>query len=264
MNTINGLGSNLLNQLNTYQPKKLDNDKAANRQNTLKSEDTVTMKKNNPVSESHIQEGLELSEGAKKLLDELKEKYGNIDFFVSNYSSDEEAQDILSRGTKEYSVLIDPDTLEKMAADEETKNKYMNIIDESTGKLDEIKEQLEETGQKVDSIGISIDAEGAVKFFAKIREQNEKYQKQAAADKEAAKAEEAKAEKRKEQEEAMEKLREGKGNNPYGKKEPPYEKTTTVYAESAEELLEKIKNVDWSQIEATPVKGYGQKIDFTV
>ena len=261
MNMVNGLGSNIVNQLNAYQPKKREADKT---EHTKKSEAPISMQKNKSVSESHIQEGVELSDGAKKLLDELKEKYGNMDFFVSNYSSDEEAEDILSRGTKEYSVLIDPETLEKMAADEETKNKYMGIIDESTGKLDEMKEQLEESGQKVDSIGIKIDAEGTVQFFAKIREQNEKYQKQVADDKEAAKAEEAKAEKRKEREEVKEKLREGPGINPYGKKEPPYEKTTTVSADSVEELLEKIKNVDWSQIEATPVKGYGQKIDFTV
>ncbi len=261
MNMVNGIGSNIASQLSAYQPKKRDPEKV---DNMKKSEASIGMQKNKQVSESHIQEGLELSEGAKKLLDELKEKYGNMDFFVSNYSSDEEAQDIMSRGTKEYSVLIDPETLEKMAADEETKNKYMGIIEESTGKLDEIKEQLEESGQEVESIGINIDAEGAVKFFAKIKEQNEKYQKQVADDKEAAKAEEEKAKKRKEREEALEKLRDGHGTNPYGKKEPPYEKTTTVYADSAEELLEKIQNVDWNQIEATPVKGFGHKIDFTV
>ncbi|WP_408071117.1 DUF6033 family protein [Butyrivibrio sp. JL13D10] len=261
MTMVNGLGSGIANQLSAYQPKKHDAEKITN---TKKAEAPINMQKNKGVSESHIQEGLELSEGAKKLLDELKEKYGNMDFFVSNYSSDEEAQDILSRGTKEYSVLIDPDTLEKMAADEETKNKYMGIIDESTGKLDEMKEQLQESGQEVESIGIKIDAEGTVQFFAKIREQNEKYQKQVAADKEAAKAEETKAQKRKERDEAMDKLREGYGTNPYGKKEAAYEKSTTVYADSVEELLEKIKNVDWSQIEATPVKEHGQKIDFTV
>ena len=263
MSMVNGLGSNIVNQLSAYKPAKHDTEKTENAKNAKKPDSPIGVQKNKAASESHIQEGVELSDGAKKLLDELKEKYGNMDFFVANYSSDEEAEHIMSRGTKEYSVLIEPEILEQMAADEEVKNKYMNIIDESTGKLDEIKEQLKESGQEVDSIGMKIDAEGTVKFFAKIREQNDRYQKQVAADKEAAKAEEAKAEKRKEREEAMEKLREGPGK-PYGKKEAPYEKTTTVYADSVEELLDKIQNVDWSQIEATPVKEFGHKIDFTV
>ncbi len=261
MSMVNGLGSNIVNQLSAYKPTKHDAEKT---EKTKKPDSHIGVQKNKAASETHIQQGVELSEGAKKLLDELKEKYGNMDFFVSNYSSDEEAEQIMARGTKEYSVLIEPEILEQMAADEDVKNKYMGIIDESTGKLDEIKEQLAESGQEIESIGMSIDAEGAVKFFAKIKEQNEKYQKQVAEDKEAAKAEEAKAEKRKEREEAMEKLREGPEAKPYGKKEPAYEKSTTVYADSVEELLEKIQNVDWSQIEATPVKGFGHKIDFTV
>ncbi|SDB30731.1 DUF6033 family protein [Butyrivibrio sp. INlla16] len=261
MSMVNGLGSNIVNQLSAYQPKKHGTEKT---ENAKKPDSQIGVQKNKAASETHIQEGVELSEGAKKLLDELKEKYGNMDFFVSNYSSDEEAESIMSRGTKEYSVLIEPEILEQMAADEDVKNKYMGIIDESTGKLDEMKEQLKESGQEIDSIGMKIDAEGTVKFFAKIREQNEKYQKQVAADKEAAKAEEAKEAKRKERDEAMDKLREGQGTKTYGKKEAPYEKVTTIYADSVDELLEKIKNVDWSQIEATPIKGFGNKIDFTV
>ncbi len=70
---------------------------------------------------------VELSDGAQKLLKKLKETYKDMDFMVAKYDSDEEAASYLSRGTKEYSVLIDPETLEKMAADEGTKKKYMNI-----------------------------------------------------------------------------------------------------------------------------------------
>ena len=42
----------------------------------------------------------ELSQGAKDLLSELQKKYGDMDFFVADYSSDEEAQRYLSRGNK--------------------------------------------------------------------------------------------------------------------------------------------------------------------
>ena len=69
----------------------------------------------------------ELSQGAKDLLNEMQKKYGDMDFFVADYSSDDEAQRYLSRGSKEYSVLIEPELLEKMAADESVKEKYLGI-----------------------------------------------------------------------------------------------------------------------------------------
>lgn len=264
MSTVNGLGSSIANQLSAYQTNSQRTKKADDVNASQKKNDKLEIQKNKAASETHIQEGVELSDAAKKLLDELKEKYGNMDFFVSNYSSDEEAEEIMSRGTKQYSVLIEPEVLEQMAEDDAVKEKYMGIIDESTSQLDSIKEELEESGQEVQTIGVKIDADGAVKFFAKIKEQNEKYQKQIAEEKEAKKAEDAAKEAKEEEAKRMEKLREGIGTNPYSKKEGAYEKVTTVFADSAEELLEKIKNVDWSQIEATPVKGNGQKFDFSV
>ena len=57
----------------------------------------------------------------------MQKKYGDMDFFVADYSSDDEAQRYLSRGSKEYSVLIEPELLEKMAADESVKEKYLGI-----------------------------------------------------------------------------------------------------------------------------------------
>ena len=57
----------------------------------------------------------------------MQKKYGDRDFFVADYSSDDEAQRYLSRGSKEYSVLIEPELLEKMAADESVKV-YSTII----------------------------------------------------------------------------------------------------------------------------------------
>ena len=264
MSTVNGLGSSFVNQLAGYQTQNQRTTKADYNDPVKKAKGGLDIQKNRAASEAHVQDGVELSDGAKKILDELKEKYGNMDFFVSNYSSDEEAEDIMSRGTKEYSVLIEPETLEKMAEDEETKEKYMGLIDESTNQLSEMKDQIEQAGQKVESLGVKIDADGTAKFFAKIKEQNENYRKQTEADKEAAKAEEKKAEDKKAKKEQLEKLRGGSPNPYEHKKEQAYEKTTSVYADSVEELIEKIKNVDWSQIEATPVKSYGQKFDFTV
>ena len=91
----------------------------------------------------------------------------NWDFFIANYSSDEEAQEYLSRGTKEYSVLIEPELLEEMAKDAETKEKYFGIIEDGTRQLDKIKEDLKEFLDLVD-YKYSCDKSG----FAIIEETN--------------------------------------------------------------------------------------------
>ena len=117
---------------------------------------------------------VKLSERAEKLLQELKGKYGNMDFIIADYETDEEAQEYLSRGTKEYSVLIDPETLEAMASDSETKQKYMGIIDEATGKLDSLKEQLKGEDDTVIRFGINVDKNGTVSYFAELEKMGEK------------------------------------------------------------------------------------------
>ncbi|MCR4902809.1 MAG: DUF6033 family protein [Butyrivibrio sp.] len=259
VNSLSGRDFNdkLRNLKNENQAKEIDEAKS-------KAQD-VYVSSNSATATSNIAEGVELSEAAKNLLEELKEKYGNMDFFVANYSSEEEAQEYLNRGTKEYSVLLDPDTLEAMAADEETKEKYMNMIDESTGKLDELKEKLAEENPdaEVTNIGMSFDSEGNVKFFAqlkKINEQNAEYAEKIKEEKAAKAEEEAKAEK-KEQQEKLEEARSGKNRDI---KAPTSEKTTTVKADSIDELLEAIKNVDWSTVEAKDITMPGQKFDFSV
>jgi hypothetical protein len=83
------------------------------------------------------QKQVNLSDSAKALLEELKKKYSDMDFFVADYSSDEEAEKYLSRGSKQYSVLIEPDLLEQMASDEDTKNKYLGIIDGATEQINQ-------------------------------------------------------------------------------------------------------------------------------
>lgn len=195
--------------------------------------------------ETGIQNGVELSDKAKAVLEELKEKYGNIDFFVADDVSNEDASGIMSAGTREFSVLIDPDTLEAMAEDDTVKEKYMGIIDDSTQQLASISKELEESGQEVESLGVKIDADGVATFFAKIKESNENYKKQVEAEKEAqaeaAKKAEKKAKDREEQDERLEALR---GRPPV--KDEPQPRTAELTAASAEELLEKIKNFDWS------------------
>ena len=48
----------------------------------------------------------------------------------------------MSRGTKEYSVMVSSDELEKMAADEDYYNKNINTIDDAVKKSKEINEKF--------------------------------------------------------------------------------------------------------------------------
>ncbi len=116
----------------------------------------------------------ELSEGAKKVLEELNGRFGqNTDFFVADYSSDEEASQILSATEKEFGVLLTADELEKMAADEEYKDKIMGVIEEGQGKINEFRDSLSEEEQAaVKSVGFTVSDDGTMKFFAELEKQS--------------------------------------------------------------------------------------------
>lgn len=110
-----------------------------------------------------------LSDGAKKLLEELKGKYKNYDFMVADYSSDEEAGDLLSKGKGEYNVLITPDLLEKMAADKGERAKYESIIAGAADKFTEIEKNLTENGKSIiEKLGFTVKGDGTVDFYATL------------------------------------------------------------------------------------------------
>lgn len=196
----------------------------------------------------------ELSDSAKELLEKLKKQYANMDFMVAEYETEEEASEYLSRGTKEFSVLIDPETLEEMASDEEVKEKYLNVLEESKAALKDMVEELDdEDKEQVTRVGITIGRDGSVSYFAELEQAGAKQKERIEKTKEA-KAEEAKKTEKKEKAEKQEELL---------KSQREKRKKTMVKADSVEELLEKIKAVDWSRVEAEEVKNAGGKIDFT-
>ncbi len=123
-----------------------------------------------------VEEEVELSEAAKNLLAELKEKYGDIDFFVAEFSTDEEAQYYHNQSTKTYSCVIDPQTLEEMAADEAVKEKYVGIIDTADEKFEEVKEELGEDADQIKRMGITVDKDGVVTYFAELTKQTVRMQ----------------------------------------------------------------------------------------
>lgn len=241
MDRLGTFGTYQRNVSETYANSRKERTGAANKENRAerKGKTGATM----PV---------QLSDRAKALLEELKKKYTNMDFMVADYETDEEAQSYLSRGTKEYSVLIDPETLEEMASSEEAKSKYLGLIDEATSNLGGLKEKLEEDGNTdVKRLGVSIGKDGSVSYFAELERSSEKQRERIEQSREK-KAEEKKA---KEKEEAAERTGRYRSDSPV--------KTVRVNASSTEELYKKIQQVDWNRVflggEAT-----GKKVDFTI
>lgn len=223
---------------------KTQNRKSADKTGTDKTSDAKKADKTSKTDQ------VQLSDRAKELLKELQAKYGDMDFFVGNYSSDAEAQAYLSRGTKAYSVLMDPETLEAMAADEDTKNQYLDQIDSARTNLSDMKTKLEETGQEVTRVGISFDKDGKVSYFAELEKISEKNREHI--EKSIEKRREEKAEKEK------------KANGEHDAVSPDKVKKTMVYADTVDELLKKIKEVDWNKVGEEELKKSGGLFDLSV
>ncbi len=203
---------------------------------------------------------VELSDKAKALLEELKMRYADTDFFVASYSNDTEAQQYLSQGTKSFSVLIDPADLEEMAEDETVKKDTLALIDDARGNLTNLQAQLDAEGNtSVKNLGMTIDTKGNVAYFANL-EQMSQNQRERIEKKRAEKAEERDA-----QTERLEaKREEAKAAEERYSQIKPEGKHTTVYADNTEELLEKIQNINWDDVQSEQPIPEGKRFDFSI
>lgn len=205
------------------------------------------------TSETAKQEKVNLSDKAKNLLKDLQKKYGNMDIFVADYETEEEAAACLARGTGEYSLLITPDELEKMASDRSARDENLNTLDEAVKQLEDMKQQLGSKGWEVSRIGIAIKDNGGGSYFAELEKVSEK------------------------QRERIEKQRQSRREDasrtengirrPAGGKRPAYTeergKRTLVYGDSVEELADKIRRVDWNAIKEERLAAQGSRFDLT-
>lgn len=111
-----------------------------------------------------------LSQTAQDYLAKLKKENPNLDFIISDYSTDEEADALLAKGKGEYNVLITPDLLEKMAADEEVAAEYEGIIHSSISDIKTAKEELAEDADMVEKFGVSVNGDGEITYHASLIE----------------------------------------------------------------------------------------------
>lgn len=195
----------------------------------------------------------QLSDKARAYLEELKRKYGDMDFIVADFETDEEADRFLARGKKEYNVLIDPDTLEEMVNDPDKRAEFEDVLGRAPEQLEGMLEELGEDRDLVKRVGISVDDKGVISYFAELDK---------ASAKQAERLEKAKEEK---QAEKSDKKNDVSGNKP-SQGNSKKEDTVMIKADSIEELIKRIKNASesfkWQQ-EVTQ-KQPGSSFDFSV
>lgn len=171
----------------------------------------------------------QLSDKAKSFLENLRKKYGNYDFIVSN---DMDTSKTVG-STKEYSVMFTAEELEKMADDEEYAAKMMGQVDKSVDMLKNLSEKDLGEGVKFSQLGVSFDSEGNMKLYAQLEKLSEEQQKRFEEAKEKRAEEKAKAEEDKE---------------PVEDGMPIVFKSADVEASNEEELLAKIFGINWDEI----------------
>ncbi|MBQ9605663.1 MAG: hypothetical protein IJV16_00600 [Lachnospiraceae bacterium] len=146
----------------------------------------------------------QLSEKAQKYYDQLKAKFGDMDFIL--VSKDEKAN--AQANAASYAnpnkpvVLIGEDEVEKMANDESFRKKYEGIISMAKEGLAAMKNQFGDN-DNVKGYGMQIDDKGEVSYFAVLKKSNDQQAERLQKKQEAKKAEKKAADK-KEAKEAQE------------------------------------------------------------
>lgn len=204
----------------------------------------------------------ELSEKAAKYYEQLKAKFGNMEFVLVSKDMKEQAEANASAyaSSSKTVVLIDEEKIERMAEDEKYRSQYEGLISSAAANLNQIKAGLSENSG-VTSYGIKINDNGTASYFAVIdkslaaqKERIEKNsEKKAQAKKDAAK---------KEKEEKADKLKDKRTED--SKKS----ETVTVTASSVEELLKKINNIYYETLSDNVMtedeKKVGQHFDMNI
>lgn len=238
------------NTHNTYQTTATGRTRTATKETAATSPqktDTVDISQKNEEK---------LSGKTQQYLKTLREKYGDYDFLVGNSTDD--LKTLSKSGSKEFSVIFSNAELERMATDEKYAAEKMQGVE---GAVKMCRRICEENGYvsafdamkagngTVNKIGIVVDDNGNTKLFAELEKSSEKQKERLE------KAREKKAdEKRAAEKKASKKI-------PYEKEEKDTVKRTTVEADSMEELIEKIKNIDWNNVSNSKS---GDRFNFTV
>ena len=204
----------------------------------------------------------ELSEKAAKYYEQLKAKFGNMEFVLVSKDMKEQAEANASAyaSSSKTVVLIDEEKIERMAEDEKYRSQYEGLISSAAANLNQIKAGLSENSG-VTSYGIKINDNGTASYFAVI-------DKSLAAQKE--RIEKNSEKKAQEKKDAAKKAKEEKADKLKDKRTEDSKKsdTVTVTASSVEELLKKINDIYYESLSDNVMteeeKKVGQHFDMNV
>lgn len=196
-----------------------------------------------------------LSGRAQAYLENLRKTYSNMDFMVADFDKGDNAKEILSRGTKEISVLFSSEELEKMASDEKYAKEYMNRVQGAIRMSEQINQQFGfessfgKTSDKgeITKIGFSFNKDGTMSLFAELEKTMDK-QKERIEKVREKRAEEKKAATKKEN---------------ANKKNGVSTKKTIIQASSVDDLLKKINEIDWGNVREDK-KAENNKLDVSI
>lgn len=218
----------------------------------------------------------ELTEEAAKYYEQLKKKYGNLDFILVSKDQKEYAKANASKysNPNKMVVLIDEEKIERMAVDEDYRKQYESAISQGANGLNQLKSKLANMGLNVKSCGMNVYDNGATSFFATMdqsfKAQNKTAQERLAKKKAAKKAEEKKEAKKAEQKKQQEKLEEGRAERKEIREEfydNDSQNEVTFTADSIEDLISQIENADGlvrRDIRSSYEKQVGQKFDSAI
>ena len=199
-----------------------------------------------------------LSDTAAKYYESLKERYGDSLNFVLVSEDVKDAANAISgtyASSDKMTVLIDVDKIEKMATDESYRDQIEGLLTQSVSQMSGLADSLGTIADDVVGYGMQVNDDGTATYFAVLKDMSAKAEelREERAEK---KQEERKAEEKEEQAERLEELRSGAYSG----------RTTTIKADSIDELLQKIEDytsaASGDTIVSEPEAQVGQVIDF--
>ncbi len=204
----------------------------------LSSEGLAALARQRTQAASEAEDGMKSSEEklspkAQAHLAKLREKYGDFDFIVAESIDDPES--LTKNSTKEYSVILTRDELEKMADDEAHSDEVMKKVNDAVDMTKRLEEKLGDD-VRFRHIAIAFDDQGNMKLFAELEKLSEKQKERL----------EAAREKKAEEKEAAEKPDKEKDKDE--DEEPSWR--VRLEATTEEELMEKILGINWDEIMA--------------
>ena len=217
----------------------LNYDNAVQTNKKEKSETTTTQTVKKTCEEK-------LTTKAKDYLKTLREQYSDYDFYVADTKEEKEAA--LKQSDKEFSVVFTTEEIEKMAKDEKYAKEKMEAVKTAVEMSKRINEQFNENedwkkANNVNKVAFYFDENGKITMFAELEKLSEK-QKERIEEKK----EEAKEDKK------------INNKNPFEKDEDVV-KRVWLEATTEEELIEKIKNINWSKVQGVEP---GAKLDISL